>query len=88
MSVNLSTNYLGLKLRNPLVVSACHLTGEIDVLRRLEDHGAVPLERRQQPGSAAVSRSLGPSNRSAILAQVRAQKPIPSIASGGTSTKR
>lgn len=37
---DLSTTYLGLKLRNPLVISACPLTGEIDVLQRLEKLGA------------------------------------------------
>lgn len=39
-SIDLSTQYLGLTLRNPLVVSACPLTGELDRLRRLEDSGA------------------------------------------------
>jgi len=41
MSVDLSTKYLGLKLKNPLGVSACaSLTGNLDSLRRLEDAGA------------------------------------------------
>ena len=40
MKTDLSTNYLGLKLANPIVVSACPLTGELDVLRQLEDFGA------------------------------------------------
>ena len=41
MSVDLSTNYLGMKLRNPLGVAACSpLTGDVDVLRKLEDAGA------------------------------------------------
>ena len=40
MSVDLSTTYLGLKLTNPLVISACPLTAEIDQLRRLEQAGA------------------------------------------------
>ncbi len=40
MVVDLSTTYLGLKLANPVVVSACPLTGELDVLRRLEQFGA------------------------------------------------
>lgn len=40
MSVNLSTTYLGFKLKNPLVVSACPLTAQVDQLRRLEDAGA------------------------------------------------
>ncbi len=40
MSVDLSTKYLGLTLRNPLVVSACSMSGQVDTLRRLEDAGA------------------------------------------------
>lgn len=37
---DLSTRYLGLKLRNPLVASAGPLTRELDNIRRLEDVGA------------------------------------------------
>ena len=40
MSVDLRTRYLGLDLRNPLVVSACPLTSKIDMLCRLEEAGA------------------------------------------------
>lgn len=40
MPVDLQTEYMGLKLRNPIVVSACPLTAELDNLRRLEDMGA------------------------------------------------
>jgi dihydroorotate dehydrogenase (fumarate) len=40
MSVNLTTTYLGLKLKNPLVISACPLTGDVASLRRLEQAGA------------------------------------------------
>jgi dihydroorotate dehydrogenase (fumarate) len=40
MSIDLTTRYLGLKLKNPLVVAACPLTGNLDSLRRLEDSGA------------------------------------------------
>ncbi len=40
MSIDLSTQYLGLTLKNPLVVAACPLCGEADTLRRLEDAGA------------------------------------------------
>lgn len=48
MSVDLTTNYLGFKLRNPLVVSACPLSMEVYALERLEAAGA----------SAAVLASL------------------------------
>lgn len=40
MSVDLSTRYLGLHLKNPLVVSACSLSGKLDSLKRFEDAGA------------------------------------------------
>lgn len=41
MSVDLSTRYLGLPLKNPLGVSACpSLAGDLDTLKRLEDAGA------------------------------------------------
>jgi len=39
MSIDLSTRYLGLDLRNPLVASASPLTGSVDSLKRLEDAG-------------------------------------------------
>jgi dihydroorotate dehydrogenase (fumarate) len=38
--IDLTTNYLGLKLRTPLVPSASPLSHEIDSIRRLEDAGA------------------------------------------------
>ncbi len=40
MSVDLGTTYLGLKLKNPVVVSASPLSERLDVLKRLEDAGA------------------------------------------------
>ena len=39
MSIDLSTTYLGLKLKNPLVAAASPLTREMDTLRQLEDAG-------------------------------------------------
>ncbi|MEN6405888.1 MAG: dihydroorotate dehydrogenase-like protein [Thermoguttaceae bacterium] len=43
MSVDLSTNYLGWRLKNPLVIGSCPLTGEADSLRRLEEAGAAAV---------------------------------------------
>lgn len=40
MSVDLQTNYLGLKLANPLVISACPLNQSLDQLKRVEAAGA------------------------------------------------
>ena len=41
--IDLSTEYLGLKLANPLVPSSSPLTGELDSARQLEDAGASAL---------------------------------------------
>ncbi len=40
MSVDLTSDYLGMTLASPIVVSACPLTGNTDVLKRLEAAGA------------------------------------------------
>ncbi len=40
MIPDMSTRYLGLELKNPLVVAACPLTGRVESLRRLEEAGA------------------------------------------------
>ncbi|TWU29752.1 dihydroorotate dehydrogenase-like protein [Bythopirellula polymerisocia] len=39
MSTDLSTTYLGMTLKNPIVASAGPLTGNLDALRQLEDSG-------------------------------------------------
>ncbi|MGH9872447.1 MAG: dihydroorotate dehydrogenase-like protein [Pyrinomonadaceae bacterium] len=38
--MTLCTNYLGLPLKNPIVVSSCPLSHTVDSIRRLEDSGA------------------------------------------------
>ncbi len=38
--MDLTTNYMGLRLKNPLVASASPLTGDLDGIRRIEDAGA------------------------------------------------
>lgn len=37
---NLSVKYLGLGLKNPLIIGACNITKEIDNIKRLEEAGA------------------------------------------------
>jgi dihydroorotate dehydrogenase (fumarate) len=37
---DLKTSYLGLELKNPLIVGACNLVNDMDVVRKLEDAGA------------------------------------------------
>ena len=43
MSVDLSTRYLGMKLKNPLVVAACSLTADMQTLLRMEEAGAAAV---------------------------------------------
>ena len=40
MGKDLTTAYLGLQLRNPLVIAACPLTAEVDTLQHMESLGA------------------------------------------------
>jgi len=42
-SLDLTTRYLGLKLKNPLVASASPLSKRVDMVRRLEDGGAATV---------------------------------------------
>jgi dihydroorotate dehydrogenase (fumarate) len=41
--MNLATNYLGLKLKSPLVVSASPLSEDLDNIKRMEDAGAAAV---------------------------------------------
>ena len=41
--IDLSTDYMGLKLANPLVPSASPLSKDLDTARQLEDAGAAAL---------------------------------------------
>lgn len=43
MSVDLSTEYLGLKLKNPLVVASCTLTQDVGRIRQMEEAGAAAV---------------------------------------------
>src|SRR5216684_994954 len=43
MTLDLTTTYLGLQLKNPLVVSASPLSKKVDMVRRLEEAGAAAV---------------------------------------------
>lgn len=65
--MNLSTNYLGLNLRSPLVVGASPLCDDADSARRLQDAGAGAVvlrslfaEQVPPPGLAAVASGMHP----------------------------
>ena len=38
--INLETKYMGLSLKNPIIVGSCGLTGFLDKLKKLENYGA------------------------------------------------
>lgn len=83
--MDLTTTYLGLTLKNPLVASACSLTGSPDGARKLEAAGCGALVTRsifeeQLPGAAGAD----PAAIAAHLANLRAVRQavaIPVIAS-------
>jgi len=41
--VNLKTNYMGLELKNPLIVGACNLVTNPDNLKRIEEADAAAI---------------------------------------------
>jgi dihydroorotate dehydrogenase (fumarate) len=91
--MDLSTTYLGLSLKNPLVPSAGPLTGELDSLRRLEDAGAAAvvlpsLFEEQIEHEAALHYfpasgefRVGPEEYLELVSRARAALEIPVLAS-------
>ena len=63
--MKLSTTYLGLKLRTPLVPSASPLSGKLDNIKRMEDAGASAVvfhslfEEQLRPGNYRLRRASG-----------------------------
>jgi len=41
--MNLTTKYMGLELKNPLIVGACNLSADIDNLKKIEQAGAAAV---------------------------------------------
>ncbi len=41
--VDLSTTYMGMKLKNPVIASSCGKTGDISTIREIEAHGAAAI---------------------------------------------
>src|SRR6516165_3950634 len=78
MSVDLSTNYLGLGLSNPLVAAASPLTGDLDALCRMEEAGAAAVvlpslfEEQLERDATAIRRLLtvGPEGFAEVLARL------------------
>jgi dihydroorotate dehydrogenase (fumarate) len=75
MTTELSSTYLGIALRNPLIAGASPLTGDLDAIRRLEEAGAAAavlpslFEEQLVRDEAAVRQllSAGPEQFAAVL---------------------
>jgi hypothetical protein len=71
--MDLSTSYLGMNLRTPLVPSASPLSRNIDDVKRLEDAGAAAIvfhsvfEEQLRPSPEAGCSSIAFTNRTSIL---------------------
>ena len=76
--MDLSTNYLGMKLRTPLVPSASPLSRNVDDVKRLEDAGAAAVvfhsvfEEQLQPDARTGDFKVGPELYLDHIAQAKA----------------
>jgi dihydroorotate dehydrogenase (fumarate) len=88
--MDLTTSYMGLMLRNPLIASASPLNGDIDNLRALEEHGAgaVVLPSVFEEQIAAEQRELEARLRVAATGFVEAQSYFPSPDDYGFGAER
>lgn len=92
--MNLTTNYLGLKLRTPLVASASPLTLGIDNIKRMEDAGAAAVvfhslfEEQMDAGGhiQELGRRVGPRAYLEKIAEAKREVSIPIIASLNCTT--
>src|SRR5271165_2821648 len=92
--LDLSTTYLGLKLRTPLVSSASPLTQDIDAVRRLEDAGASAIvfhslfEQAPQGLQPVPAASPALDHYLSLLRKARQAVRVPVIASLNATTHR
>ena len=84
-TIDLSTTYLGLKLKNPLVASASPMCEDVGNIRRMEDAGAVGggaalAVRRADRTSRATSWTA--SSRTAAESRPKSLTHFPELTSG------
>ena len=90
--MDLSTSYLGMKMRTPLVPSASPLSRNIDDVKRLEDAGAAAVvfhsvfEEQLRPGSEAGEFRVSPELYLDHIAQAKDNVSIPIIGSLNAAT--
>jgi dihydroorotate dehydrogenase (fumarate) len=90
--MDLSTTYLGLKLRTPLVVSASPLSQEIEQIKQMEQAGAAAVvlgslfEEEIETGPGSDAFRVGPETYLKHIATAKRSVKIPIIASLNCST--
>src|SRR5438045_26821 len=92
--MDLSTNYLGLKLRTPLVPSASPLSEELDKIRQMEQAGAGAVvlhslfEEQMEglPGIAPSEFRISPENYLKHINEAKRAVQIPIVASLNCTT--
>jgi dihydroorotate dehydrogenase (fumarate) len=92
--MDLSTNYLGLKLRTPLVPSASPLSEEIDKIRQMEQAGAAAVvlhslfeeQMEGAPGPASTDFRVTPEGYLKHISEAKRAVAIPIIASLNCTT--
>jgi dihydroorotate dehydrogenase (fumarate) len=90
--MDLSTTYLGLKLRTPLVVSASPLSQEIEQIKTMEQAGAAAVvlgslfEEEIETGRGSEAFQVGPETYLKHIAAAKRSVKIPIIASLNCST--
>ncbi|HQO50211.1 MAG TPA: Fe-S cluster assembly protein SufB, partial [Bacteroidales bacterium] len=59
--MNISTKYLGLTLKNPIIVGASNLVTDIEMLKKLEEAGVIfcPISEAVQKHPELVQKYLG-----------------------------
>src|SRR5689334_12510147 len=90
--MDLSTTYLGLKLRTPLVVSASPLSQEIEQIKQMEQAGAAAIvlgslfEEEIETGPGSDAFRVGPETYLKHIATAKRSVKIPIIASLNCTT--
>ncbi len=90
--MDLSTNYLGLKLRTPLVPSASPLSEDLDKIKQMEEAGAGAVvlhslfEEQADPGDAGPEFRVAPQAYLKHIAEAKRAVKMPIIASLNCST--
>ena len=84
--MSLATTYMGITLRNPFIVGSSPLTGDLDTVKQLEDHGAaalvLPSLYEEEITSAQLSDFFSYDTYTESFAEAASYSPDPETAPG------